>query len=139
MKASEIYKTAAELYRAEVSGGGVPVKVDEIGLSFHVFPQQPSEGGYIGSASAEEMRSFRSIAVRYIAARAKDEKGHGIFDNENERELWRKSMNEKCPSVFSEEVAERVFNEINSAFEISSIEEAGNESEDAPSSDSTSA
>ena len=141
MKATDIFKTAVEKYRDEVSGKGVEIDIPEIGMNFYVFPQQPNEGMYMmsGSDPDKEFNSMIVMAIRMICARAKTKDGVSLFDNEAEREKLRKMMMETMPSAFTSDVAARVISEIHNAFPLVSIEEAGNESEDAASSDSTSA
>lgn len=139
MKAADIFKTATELYRDEVSGGGAKIDIPELGMNFYVFPQQPLEGSYIASGKESEYKDMRCMAARVICGRAKLESGVSLFDNENERENLRVLIVKTSPRAFNDDVAVRVMDEINQAYPTQTIEAAGNESEDATSSDSISA
>jgi len=96
MKATEVYRAAAELYMEEVSGAKL-VSIPEIGLDFMVLPQQPAEGGYMAVTSEEEYSDIRLLAIRFIACRAKTKEGRPLFDDREEREAWRNIMSEQCP------------------------------------------
>ena len=139
MKATDIFKTAVEQYRDEVSGGGVEIAIPELGMVFHVFPQQPIEGSYIAGGDEAEFKDLRCMAARVICGRAKLATGVSLFDNEGEREKLRVMIVKTSPKAFDNDVALRVLDEINSAYPVQSIDEAGHEFEDATSSDSISA
>lgn len=138
MKAEHIFKTATEQYRDEVSGGGIKITIPELAMEFFVFPQQPIEGAYIAGAAESEFKDLRCMSARVICGRAKIESGMSLFDNEGERERLRIMITKNSPLAFNDDVALRVLNEISEAYPVKSIEEAGNESEDVTSSDSTS-
>ena len=136
MKATEFLKSAVEQYREEVSGSSVPIEVPELGLSFHVFPVQPEETVYVFS-DVDDLKYSAIFAIRLICGRAKKPDGSSIFDNHKERDQAELMMRTRMPSVFDEEVASRVVNDILTAFPVTDVETAGNESEETASLDST--
>lgn len=137
MKATEFLKDAVEQYRNEVSGEAVAISVPELGLDFHVFPVQAEETKYLFS-DPEALQFDHIFAIKLICGRAKKENGASIFDSKSERDTAEAILMKTAPKSFTAEVANRVITEITEAFPVTSVEEAGNELEDATSSDSTS-
>lgn len=137
MKADDFLKNAIEQYRNEVSGCGVPIKIPELGMEFYLHPVQPTETMYIFD-DLDAIKFDHVFAIKLICGRAKTKEGHSIFDSNTERDKAEKILMEKAPPSFTSAVASRVILEILDAFPVTSIEEAGNDSEEATSLDSTS-
>ncbi len=128
MKAEEFLKTAAEKYREQVTGAGVQVDVPELGIAFFVFPAQPEEIAYIYKETASLVYDH-VFAIKLICGRAKTEEGHSKFDSQKERDKAEHMLMSKSPPEFTGDVARRVIDDITSAFDVTSIEDAEKNSE----------
>lgn len=138
MKASELSKSFVAAFREEISGGGVEIEIPELGIEFYVFPVQPDDTAYFYKEGIDKLQFNRNNCARLICARAKTKDCLPWLDNEKEKDTYYRLLTNEVPSAWTEEAASRVIAEIEAAYPAASIEEAGNESEETPSSDSIS-
>lgn len=138
MNASEAGKNLVEMYRNEVSGISELIEIPELGIEFYIFPAQSEEVAFMYKKGIEEIQFDRNYASRMICARAKNADTSSWLDNDSEKEIFYSMLTTKAPGGWTDAVARRVISQIESVFPTTSVEEAGNDSGSATSSDSTS-
>ena len=113
--------TAVEKYREDIQSGGKLIEFPEIGQKFHIFPVQSIDMAFYTNA---QVTNDYDYLWRMIAARAKTEKGLPLFDTLAEKEEVVELMRRKMPRSVTIDVVNRVMDEIQGAFPVTSIEDA---------------
>ena len=126
MKAEHFLKQTVDKYREEVSGGGVKIEVPGVCEPFWVFPVQPEETHQLYKLMSEDPTDDL-VAIRMIVTRAKYEDGRSMFDNVAERDKAELILRTKTSQNFSRSKVAKVIRDISDAYDVTSIEEAGND------------